>query len=65
MNIKNINGNFKADNKPQLYLTNTDYEFNYTYVNIINKKTNIYTLLQNKYKKSHIIFIILYDNHNI
>ena len=51
MNIKNVDGNFKAQNKPQLHLTNTDYEFNYSRINIKNTKTNIYILLQKKYNK--------------
>ena len=51
MNIKNLDGNFKAKDKPHLYLTNTDYEFSYSRINIKNTKTNTYKLLQNKYKK--------------
>lgn len=52
MNIKNVDGNFKARDKPHLYLTNTDYEFNYSRINIKNTKTNIYILLQKKYNKN-------------
>lgn len=51
MNIKNFDGNFKAQDKPQIYLTNTDYEFNYSRIHIKNTKINTYILLQKKYNK--------------
>ena len=54
MNIKNFDGNFKAPDKPELYLTNTDYEFNYCRLDIYTKrKTNTYKQLQKKYNKRH------------
>jgi mannosyltransferase OCH1-like enzyme len=51
MNIKNFDGNFKAPDKPKLYLTNTDYEFNYCRLVIKSIKTNTYKQLQKKYNK--------------
>ena len=53
MNIKNKDGCFKAKEIEQIYLTDTDYEFSYGKINIKNTKTDIYKLLQKKYKKKH------------
>lgn len=56
LNIKNFDGNFKAQDKSQLHLTNTDYEFNYSRINFKKKKTNTYKLLQKKYNKEQYDF---------
>lgn len=53
MNIKNIDGCLKALDKAQIYLTNTDYEFSYSCINITNYKTDTYIQLQKKYKKQN------------
>jgi len=53
MNIENTDGNFKAPEIPQIYLTDTDCEFCYNYNKLTITKTAIYNELQVKYNRKH------------
>ena len=51
MNIKNKDGCFTGYDIPRLYLSNTRYEFLYQKQLFKSHKTNVYQVLQSKYKK--------------
>jgi mannosyltransferase OCH1-like enzyme len=51
LNIKNIDGCFEGNEISKKYLSDYNYEFIYTKLNINNKKTLEYIELQNKYNK--------------
>tara|TARA_B110000908_G_C10213525_1_gene431533 strand:- start:981 stop:1643 length:663 start_codon:yes stop_codon:yes gene_type:complete len=51
LKIINKDGNFPGHTVSQTHLEHTDYEFEYLLQNIKNTKTQIYKILQNKYKK--------------
>lgn len=51
LNIINKDGCLIGTKNTKTYLKDTNYEFNYTKLDIKKHKTNIYNLLQKKYKK--------------
>ena len=53
LNINNADGNFPGTSSAKTYLTGTDFEFKYMLQPIQQTKTNLYHVLQKKYKKHH------------
>ena len=51
LNILNKDGCLVGTNIPKKYLINTDYEFIYSKIELLETKTNEYKILQKKYNK--------------